>query len=138
MLQDDGTQSGARVSPDGKWIAYVSNENRVFEVYVTSFPVVGDRHLVSGGAGQEVVWRRDGRELFYRLGNRMMAVQVTTEKGFKSGRPNELFNDPELPFSVGNAGLPDFDVSRDGRFLMLKNEGEEPKRFNVILHWAVK
>ena len=138
ILQDDATQWGARVSPNDKWIAYVSDESRTFEVYVTSFPVAGERHLVSAGAGQEVVWRRDGSELYFRLGNRMIAVPVKTEGAFSFEKPRDLFNPRELPFSLGNPGLPDFDVSPDGRFLMLKDEGEEPRRFNVILNWTTK
>src|SRR4029453_664746 len=65
-------------SPDGKWIAYVSDESGRFEIYVRSFPGPGEKWPISLEGGNEPVWPRNGRELFYRAGDTMMAVDVQT------------------------------------------------------------
>jgi Tol biopolymer transport system component/DNA-binding winged helix-turn-helix (wHTH) protein len=82
----------ARLSPDGRWIAYSSNESGKFEVYIQSFPPSGGKWQVSNNGGEEPTWRRDGKELFYLAGdNRLMAVDVKTESGFHAGIPKPLF-----------------------------------------------
>ncbi len=81
------------------------------------------------------MWNPKGRELFYRAGNKMMAVEVTTQPAFSAGKPTVLFEGPYVPTP---RSFPDYDVSPDGqRFLMLKaNEQAQPStQINVVLNW---
>ena len=115
----------AALSPDGRFLAYVSSESQFYEVYVRPFPGLGEKvRLSMRGAGQPR-WSRDGRELFYRQETsdrpKLMAVAVETRGGFRAGTPRPLFDDTfagRAPWD--EAG---YDVAQDGRFLFL----EEPK-----------
>src|SRR4029077_15998782 len=105
-------------SPDGRWIAYTSNESGRTEVYVRPYPGPGGKWQVSTDGGTEPAWNPKGRELFYRAGNRMMATPVTFQPAFSVGKPAVLFEGSWLPSPRTS---PNYDVSRDGqRFLMLK------------------
>jgi serine/threonine-protein kinase len=123
-----------RFSPDGRWLAYVSNESGRDEVYVTDYPDREGRWTLSSEGGREPVWSQDGTELFYRQGDRMLVVDVDPGPPFVAARPQTLF---EGRYEVGVAGNPDYDVSPDGRrFLMIKrSEGSAPIRLHVILNW---
>ncbi|MFB3141670.1 MAG: TolB family protein, partial [Acidobacteriota bacterium] len=126
----------ARFSPDGKWLAYVSGELGRNQVYVRPYPGPDIKFSVSEEAegGGEPVWSPDGRELFYRSGDRMMAVSIQTEPTFRAGRPEVLFEGSYRTTPVP-AGLQYYDISPDGqRFLMIKREREEAQ-INVVLNW---
>ena len=99
------------------------------EVYVQAFPGPSRNWQVSTDGGRLPVWARDGRELFYRTGDQMMAVDITTATEFAAGRPRRLFDASRFVFG--------FDVARDGRFLMIK-EGELPSitQLNLVQDWA--
>jgi serine/threonine protein kinase/Tol biopolymer transport system component len=120
FLQTSFDEMAPRFSPDGRWLAYSSNESGRFEVYVQPYPGPGGKYQVSTDGGTEPVWNRNGRELFYRVVDKMMAVDVATQSGFSAGKPQMLFEgryDPG-PFTA------DYDVSPDGqRFLMIKANG---------------
>ncbi|HEV2349761.1 MAG TPA: protein kinase [Terriglobia bacterium] len=115
-------------SPDGHWIAYVSNETGRNEVYLRPYPGPGEKLQVSTQGGEMPVWSRDGRELFYRSGNKMMAVAVSTGPALKLGEPHVLF---EGDFSNW------YDVAPDGRrFLMIKPQPSSPvTQINVVENW---
>jgi Tol biopolymer transport system component len=117
-----------RISPDGRWVAYVSTETGSPEVYVQPFPPPGARTQVSIGGGSRPRWRRDSGELFYAaLDNRLMVVPITTNgKAIEAGTPPPLFT---LPGDLG------YEPSRDGqRFLTSANvSGASP--ITVILNW---
>ena len=132
FLQTPAYEGGARSSPDGQWITYVSNETGRNEIYLTSFPGPGERMPVSTAAGTQPVWNPNGKEIFYRIDDRMMAVQVTTSPALKLSSPEVLF---EGRYAYG-AGItiPNFDVSRDGRFIMVKPKSDAG-RLNVVLNW---
>jgi serine/threonine-protein kinase len=117
-----------RFSPDGRWIVYSSDEMGRWEIYVTPFPGPGASVRVSTEGGRAPVWARSGRELFYRSGDKMMAVAVETEPEFSAGRPRLLFEGRYL------AG---FDISPDGqRFLMIREPEAEPvTELNVVFNW---
>jgi Tol biopolymer transport system component len=84
-------ESGAQFSSDGRWVAYLSVESGGEEIYVQSFPGPGRKWQVSADGGTEPVWNPNGRELFYRGGNKMMAVNIATQPVFAAGRPTLLF-----------------------------------------------
>ena len=123
------------LSPDGHWLVYVSDESGGREVYVRPFPDVNSaKFTISVGGGLEPLWRRDGRELFYRnpRGD-MFAVPVTTGARFAHGAPRPLFSRPEM---VLQEFYRSYDVHPDGsRFLMLNSGGEETHALNVIFNW---
>src|SRR4029453_5598098 len=111
LLQSEFGELWARFSPDGRWVAYVSNETGGQEVYVQEFQGSGGKVLVSTGGGNRPSWRGDGKELFYISGGKLMAVDVkVVGSNFEAGVPRVLF---EIPRSDG------FEVSGDGqRFLI--------------------
>ena len=84
-----------QVSPDGRWLAYTSDESGRWEVYVQSFPTPGTKHVISNDGGGEPQWRADGRELFYMaLDHTLMSVPVVTSAPWRGGRPVPLFRAP--------------------------------------------
>ena len=136
LLSKRFNESAPQFSPDGHWLAYVSDESGRYETYVQPYPATGGKWPISSDGGTEPVWNRNGRELFYRSGNKMMAVDITTEPGFSVGKPQTLFEGPYLPTP---ATMPNYDVSADGqRFLMLKPAEQaqaSPTQISVVLNW---
>jgi len=121
-----------RLSPDGRWLAYQSNESRRDEIYVVSFPQPTERWQISTDGGQSPVWSRDGRELYYQGENgRIMAVDVNPGTRFHFGAPKALF-DAHLQsnsFSI--------DVNKEGRFLLpARVEQEAATPMTVLLNWV--
>ena len=109
-----------RLSPNGKWVVFVSDQGGEDRVYVTAFPEGGPLLPISTGPGSEAIWSRDGRELLYRNGSEMWSVDVETEPGFTAETPTLLFDAPYLPDRNIGVGNPNYDVSLDGEhFLMV-------------------
>ena len=102
-------------SPDGKWVAYQSNESGRDEVYVRPFPGPGGVWQISAGGGTQARWRADGKELYYLApGNKLMAA-ITSQAGpITPGPPVALFT----ANFVRTTNRPQYDVARDGRFLV--------------------
>ena len=75
-LETPFDEGGVRISPDGKWLAYIANDTGQFEVYIRSFPVAGNAVQISVGGGVEPVWSPDGSEIYYRQTNKMMSVAL--------------------------------------------------------------
>jgi len=134
FLTDSYNEGMLRFSPDGHFVAYVSDESGQQEVYLEAYPRrPGGRILISTDGGREPVWSRDGRELFYRNGDQMMVV--STEElatGKPPGKP--------LPLFTGHYAsdlLHDFDISSDGqRFLMIQEDDATARpQFKIILNW---
>jgi len=121
-------------SPDGRWLAYVSNESGRDEIYVKPYPGPGGKWPISTEGGTEPRWSADGRELFYRLEDKMMVVEVQSEPAFTSGRPQLVFEVPYLPDPFGTSN---YDISPDGqRFLMLiEDTAQAQGQINVVLNW---
>ncbi len=136
FLQTPFNDTAPQFSPDGRWLAYTSDESGRFEIYVQPYPGPGGKWQISTEGGTEPVWNPSGRELFYRNGDKMMAVDIATQPSFALGKPRMLFEGPYLP-TPGTT--PNYDVSRDGqRFLMLKSNAREqaaPTQINVVLNW---
>lgn len=126
-------------SPDNRWVAYRSDESGANEVYVQSFPAnssTGGKWRVSSGGGLEPRWRRDGKELFYLSGRKLMAVDVSTTPTFKLGVPKVLFEAPFWP--GGGTTSRHYSVTADGqKFLInasVEAQGSSP--ITVVMNWA--
>jgi Tol biopolymer transport system component/predicted Ser/Thr protein kinase len=135
FLRTPFNESAARFSPDGGWMAYISDESGRFEVYVQPYPGPGGEWQISTEGGTEPEWNRNGRELFYRSGGKMMAVDIATQPGFAAGKPRVLF---EGRYNPAAGATSNYDVSPDGqRFLMIKPDEQEAAttQINVVLNW---
>jgi len=136
FLQTAFNESAPKFSPDGHWLAYVSDESGHWEIYVQPYPGPGGKWQISADGGMEPVWNPNGRELFYRSGRKMMAVDIATHPGFVAGKPRVLF---EGEYLLTPLAFPNYDVSPDGqRFLMLKpteQKATAPAQINVVLNW---
>ena len=136
LLSGRSNQIDGQISPDGKWLAYASDETGVWEIYVTSFPDAAGKWQVSRGGGTEPRWRRDGKELFYIAPSGILqAVSVDAQSVFATGTPSPLFQiRGRAPIS--STDMFTYDVSRDGkRFLVnryVKPEHVPP--LNVLLN----
>jgi len=132
-----------RISPNGRWLAYASDESGRYEVYVRPFPEVeGGRWQVSTSGGDSPLWSRDGRELFYRSGDAVMSVSVKTEPSFSLATPGVLFrgNYVASAFKLIDFEPAPWDVSPDGkRFLMMKprssGDAAEGRKIMVVMNW---
>ena len=123
------------LSPDGHWLAYVSDESGSKEVYVRPFPNVDSAKIaISVAGGMEPLWSHDGRELFFRsIRGEMYAVPVVTGLHFEHSTPILLFSKPGLQLQEFYRS---YDVHPDGkRFLMLSAGGAESTNINVIFNW---
>jgi eukaryotic-like serine/threonine-protein kinase len=122
-----------RFSPSGKWLAYVSDESGRNDVYVQPFPGPGAKWLVSTDGGIDPVWSSDGRELFYRHDDQMMAVAVAPTPEFSASRPRRVF---EFHFDAGDNG-PNYDVSRDGKYFVIpkSDQAPAPSELHLVLNW---
>ena len=97
-----------------------------------AYPGPGGKWQISTEGGREPLWNRNGRELFYRSGKKMMEVDIATQQGFSAGTPKVLF---EGQYQSLSTSTPNYDVSPDGqRFLMLKPI-EQGAQINVVLNW---
>jgi serine/threonine-protein kinase len=137
FLQTPFNESSPRFSPDGHLLAYVSDESGQFEIYVQPYPGPGGKWQISTDGGAEPVWNPNGRELFYRSGDKMMAVGIATQPSFVAGKPRMLFQGPYVRNTPPNT-IPFYDVSPDGqRFLMLKpsDQAAAPTQIDVVLNW---
>jgi hypothetical protein len=146
VVQSEFDERDGQFSPDGKWVAYQSNESGRYEIYIQPFNRPGNKRQISIDGGTQVRWRRDGKELFFvGLDRRMMSVTIrsSTNDSFEYDAPVALFL-TRLPTTAGLAGgRQQYDVSRDGqRFLMntYADTGSEvgTSPITVILNWKPK
>ena len=129
---------GVSFSPDGRWLAYVSGKSGQDEIYVRPYPGPGGEVIVSNGGGKEAVWGRDGTELFYRNGNQVLVVTVSTEQAFSVEAPRPLFEGEfVLDNATGGGGNPNYDISPDGEsFVFVESESDAPReQLNVVINW---
>ena len=139
FLKAASTLKTGRFSPDGKWVAYSSNESGRWEIYVTSFPEAHGKWQVSNTGGDQPRWRGDGKELFYlSTDSKIMAVPVKTGSNFDAGTPTALFqaNPREM---VATSELFSYDVSNDGqKFLVNASLKTAMTPMSVVLNWSAK
>jgi serine/threonine-protein kinase len=141
LLNASYSEHNGEISPDGRWLAYQSDESGSSEIYVRPFPnVAGGRSQISSGGGTRPVWARNGRELFYLgIDGAMMSVSIDSSVGsgtFSAGTPQLLFPGPS--YYLVQAGR-SYDVSADGRFLMIKNttpRAVSAPQLIVVLNWV--
>ena len=134
FLSTSANEVNSMFSPDGRWLAYTSNESGRVEVYVRPFPGPGGKWQISTEGGDHPFWARDGRELFYINGNKVLAVEITPGSGLTAGVPQLLFERNELLGGYTSRG----DVSLDGqRFLMIQpaESADIATQINVVLNW---
>jgi Tol biopolymer transport system component len=119
ILQGDFAFGNAALSPDGRWLAYRSDESGQYEIYLQPYPGPGAKTPVSIGGGNWVVWSHDGSTIYYQSAGRFMAAEVTLGTSARVGRPRELF--PDTAYYQENAGgLRQYDVGPDGRLLLIR------------------
>jgi serine/threonine protein kinase/Tol biopolymer transport system component len=127
-------EAGARLSRDGHWLVYVSNESSRNEIYVRPFGGSDRRWQVSSGGGTQPVWNPNGKEIFYRIGERMMAVSVTVDGDeLRLSPPQQLF---ARAYAYG-AGITiaNYDVTQDGQRFVMVSDDTTVGRLRVILNW---
>jgi Tol biopolymer transport system component len=141
FLATEFAEQAGRVSPDGKWLAYQSDESGRLEIYLQSFPTAGSKVQVSTDGGVQPVWARGGRELYFRSATHVMAARVSSAGGPSVDRPTPLFKDPYLRSQgVNHTG---YDVFPDGSFLFadLPRNGPAtaaPPSFLAVFNWFVE
>ena len=115
------------MSPDGRFVAYASNEAGRYEVYVQRFPTGGDKQQVSDNGGGQPVWSKDGKELFYVEGDTLVVVPVTTKPSFSADPPGRLFRSARFRgvFMGTDALRAQYDASADGQRIVLAEPVEE-------------
>jgi serine/threonine-protein kinase len=128
------TETTPAFSPDGHWLAYSSDESGRFEVYVQSVSGSGEKYRISIDGGTEPVWARSGRELYFRNGEQLMVVEVSSKSTFGTIRPRLLFGGT---FARGE-GFTNYDVFPDGKRFVMLNTGEQERaatEITVMLNW---
>jgi dipeptidyl aminopeptidase/acylaminoacyl peptidase len=136
-------EGSMKFSPDGRWVAYASDESGKPEIYVQAFPGPGLKLQISNGGGTDPVWRRSGGELYYRSENKMMVVAVTTAPQFKASAPKLLWEGDYSQGTGASCGMPgvsssNYDVSADGqRFLMVRDDDASAYATKIVvaLNW---
>jgi Tol biopolymer transport system component len=137
LLATPARETAGRVAPNGRWLAYESNETGENAIFVRPFPAVSTaRWPLSSGGGQSPLWASNSQTLFYRKGQAIMAVAVRGATPADWGTPEKVF---EGPYSFGE-GPTTYAVAPDGRFLMLKQSGDDggaptPNSLIVVQHW---
>ena len=136
FLATEFNERAPRLSPDGRWVAYVSNQSGDDQVYVRTFPDSGQVIQVSTQGGTEPVWSRDGRELFYRNGGEMLVVDVESG-GDEFGTPRLLF-EGTYESDPNGIGAANYDVSLDGQQFLMVSRDSRAERLSLVVveNWS--
>ena len=136
FLHSQFSQLQGRFSPDGRWMAYCSNESGEYKVYVVPYPGPGGKWLISHGPGCGPRWQRDGKEIYYISSDkRLMAVQVKASgKGFEVGATNSLFD--TVAYTAEENYFGNFDVTPDGaHFVLITNDVQIGGALTLVQNW---
>ena len=133
ILDSRFSERYSKISPNGRWLAYISNQSGRYEVYVQRFPEGGRSWAVSAEGGRFPVWSRDGKELFFIEGNRMMVAPVQTGDEFTAGRPVFLFARPDL-----TAGESLFDVMGNDFVMVQRDPLSMLSEFRVVQNFLAE
>jgi serine/threonine-protein kinase len=135
LISTPANERSPAFSPDGRWLAYVSDESGRDEIYVQPYPGMGRKYVISTHGGRDPVWSDDGRELFFRSGEYLMVSDIETSPSFSAATPRVLFTG-RFDTEPGISGSHSYDVTPDGRrFLMVQSE--PITELGVVLNWAV-
>ena len=137
-------EGAGKFSPDGRWMVYCSMESGKAEVFVQPWPGPGPKIQISSEGGMDPVWRRDGKEIFYRNGTKMMTVAVGTQPPFRAGRPQQLWEGdymfgPSSSCGIKGTTTTSYDVSPDGQRLLMVRETDQKMyatKIVVVLNWV--
>ena len=139
-MQKPWTIRNAQFSPDGKFVAYASDETGNSEIFVSPFPAFDSKWQVSRGGGEEPRWRGDGKELFYLAPDRkLIAVDIKTSPNFEVGSPVPLFlTSPQPPVSALH--FFSYDVTSDGQKFLINTRTATPNAapVSVLLNWPLE
>ena len=132
FVRTSASEWGPALSPDGRFIAYTSDESGEYQVYVKPYPATEARWTISAGYGEEPLWSAAGDEIFFRRGQEWLSVPVKTDPDFEAGTPQVMFEGPYV--NVNNLS---YDVAPDAqRFLLLKRQDQPPAtRIHVVANW---
>jgi Tol biopolymer transport system component len=134
LIATQDAEQSPSVSPDGRWLAWRSNESGRYEVYVTSFPDPGVVRRVTTGGGVDPVWGADSRSLYYRTNAGM--AQARFNPGLTSFTTDTLFDLARFPRSNLAARVANYSVTPDGKLLM--QEGDQSRRLVVVVSWVAE
>jgi Tol biopolymer transport system component len=137
FLQTRSAEWGGSFSPDGRWIAYTSDESGPLQVLVRPFPGPGESSQISTAEGREPVWGRDGSELFFRYFKGLLSSVIQTDPEFDADPPRLIVSGDYIAgeFPV----FPNYDVSGDGRhFVLIPREPRDRRQIHVELNWFAK
>ena len=138
FIESEYAEQLAKLSPDGRFIAYDSDQSGDREIYIRSFPEGTGLQRVSDNGGTQVRWRKDGKELFYVEGDSLMAVSVAASPKLTIGDPKKLFSDDTLAFRSGVDFL-NYDVTPDGQKFILREQEAGPEasgpKLRVVQNW---
>jgi dipeptidyl aminopeptidase/acylaminoacyl peptidase len=134
LLESPASETSASISPDGRWLAYTSDQTDRWEIYVRPFEGSGGRWQISTGGGFQPRWAPDSNEIYYRWEHSLYSVKLDATGGsLRWGRPEVVFDDLDTPVIT----LPDYDVLDRNRFLMLQlvEEKDAPSGATVVVNW---
>jgi Tol biopolymer transport system component/DNA-binding winged helix-turn-helix (wHTH) protein len=132
FLQTPSNEYAAKLSPDGRYVAYLSNETGRDEIFVRPFPAGGRKWPISTNGGRQVRWRRDGRELYYTYDGGLFGVPVQTAPEFRPGTASRLFSNPafQAPWLEAN-----YDVAPDGERFLIPERMGGARKIHVVQNW---
>jgi len=145
LLRTKFSEGSPKFSPNGAWLAYSTNESGQPEVWTMAYPA-GERIRISTNGGTDPLWRRDGRQLYYRLGDQMMVVDITYDPSLKTSKPRVLWRGNYLAGAGSSCGMAgptsaNYDVTPDGEhFMMIEDASStaESERLWVVSNWSVE
>jgi Tol biopolymer transport system component len=133
LLVTPAYEGGAQISPDGKWLLYVSNETTHLEVYLRPMSGPERKYAVSSDGGTHATWSKDGRRIFYRSGQKFFGVDLTTTPDVHLGAPELLF---ERRQAFGqNLTIPNYSLSADGREFLMVREEPGGRHLSFVQNW---
>jgi eukaryotic-like serine/threonine-protein kinase len=134
FLKSQANEFQPQISPDGRWVAYASDESGAWEVYVQAFPVAGSKRTISVGGGAQPQWRADGRELYYLAPDgTLMAVDVRSSNLLEAGKPKALFHARIQPDIISLRNQ--YTVGANGERFVI-DAGSAPEPLNVVVNWT--
>jgi len=135
FLRTQFNENAPTFSPDGNWLAYASDESGRFEVYVQPYPGPGPKYQISSEGGSEPAWNPNGKELFYRTGNKMMSTKVTIRPSFSAGQARVLFEGQYVTGAAPEGESTAYCVMPDGKHMILRKQSGTTSQIMVVLNW---